>query len=89
MDNLVNATTVNRYSEIQIRGGIFKNIFFLFYNKDILCCDPSLELSQQDSYNEGSQHMFQRKNMENYLKIILFMPRHKKWRGIMLYPPNF
>ena len=20
---------------------------------------------------------------------IVFMPRHKKWRGIMLYPPNF
>ena len=20
---------------------------------------------------------------------ILIMPRHKKWRGIMLYPPNF
>ena len=19
----------------------------------------------------------------------VFMPRHKKWRGIMLYPPNF
>ena len=19
----------------------------------------------------------------------IFMPRHKKWRGIMLYPPNF
>ena len=68
MDNLVNAATVNtgRYSEIQIRGGIFKDIFFLFYNKDILCCDPSLEPSQQDGYNEGSQHMFQRKNMENY-----------------------
>ena len=21
--------------------------------------------------------------------ISIFMPRHKKWRGIMLYPPNF
>ena len=21
--------------------------------------------------------------------MVLFMPRHKKWRGIMLYPPNF
>ena len=20
---------------------------------------------------------------------VFFMPRHKKWRGIMLYPPNF
>ena len=20
---------------------------------------------------------------------LVFMPRHKKWRGIMLYPPNF
>ena len=19
----------------------------------------------------------------------IFMPRHRKWRGIMLYPPNF
>ena len=23
------------------------------------------------------------------LQVALFMPRHKKWRGIMLYPPNF
>ena len=23
------------------------------------------------------------------LQNTIFMPRHKKWRGIMLYPPNF
>ena len=25
-------------------------------------------------------------NIQTYL---IIMPRHKKWRGIMLYPPNF
>ena len=24
-----------------------------------------------------------------YFCAVLFMPRHKKWRGIMLYPPTF
>ena len=31
--------------------------FFLFLNKNI-CCDPSLEPSQRDGSNDGSQNMF-------------------------------
>ena len=43
-------------SELQIRDSIDNNskIIFLFLNKNIHC-DPSLELSQRDSSNEGSQ----------------------------------
>ena len=36
---------------------------FLYRN---ICCDPSLELSHQDSSNEGSQHMVV---VEKYEKI--------------------
>ena len=45
--------------ELQVRGVIEANskIIFLFLNESI-CCDPSLELSQRDSYNDGSQNMF-------------------------------
>ena len=31
-----------------------------------ICFDPSLELSQQDGSNDGTQHMFHKSNMENY-----------------------
>ena len=46
-------------SELQIRGGTEDNskIFFLFLNENI-CCDPSLQLSWQDSSNDESQNMF-------------------------------
>ena len=40
-------------------------IIFLFINENI-CCDPSLEPSQRDGSNDVSQHMFKRRNMENY-----------------------
>ena len=36
---------------------IVRFCFFLFLNQNI-CCDPSLELSQWDSFKEGLQHMF-------------------------------
>ena len=29
------------------------------------------------------------KNLATAFNLCIFMPRHKKWRGIMLYPPNF
>ena len=47
------------FSELQIRGGYEDNskIISLFINEN-LCCDPSLELSRQDSSNDGSQHRF-------------------------------
>ena len=46
-------------TELQIRGGIedkSKIMFFLFLNENI-CCDPSLEPSQRDGSNDGSQNM--------------------------------
>ena len=61
-------------SKLQIRGVIEDNsntCIFLFLIKNI-CCDPSLELSHQDSSNDGSQHMFERSNIENYPLIIPF-----------------
>ena len=44
---------------LQVRGVIEDNskITFLFLNKNI-CCDPSLEPSQQDGSNDGSQNIF-------------------------------
>ena len=38
------------------------------------------------------QALFSLKDISKKLKMLsaaIFMPRHKKWRGIMLYPPNF
>ena len=42
---------------LQIRGGIEDNskIIFLLLNKNIIWCDPSLEPSQRDGSNDGSQ----------------------------------
>ena len=40
-----------------MRGTTYKNIFY----------DLSLELSWQDSSNEGSQHMFLSRNKKNFL----------------------
>ena len=46
-------------SELQIRGGIKDNskIIFLLLHENV-CCDPSLEPSQRDDSNDGSQNMF-------------------------------
>ena len=54
-------------SELQIREGTDDNskISFLFLNGNI-CCDPSLEPSQRDSSNNGSQNMFLWRNIANY-----------------------
>ena len=48
-----------RCPELQIRGGIEDKSkkFSLFLNENV-CCDPSLEPSQQDGSNDGSQHTF-------------------------------
>ena len=54
-------------AELQLKGGIEDNnskIIFLFLNETI-CCDPSLEMSQGDGSNDGSQHKFQKSNREN------------------------
>ena len=62
--------------ELQIRGGIeeiSKVLFFLFLNENI-CCDPSLEPSQQDGSNDGSQYMFLWKNMDNYPETVPVTP---------------
>ena len=36
---------------------IIQGLFLLFLTETI-CCDPSSELSQRDSSDDGSQHMF-------------------------------
>ena len=36
---------------------IIQILFFLFHSENI-CCDPSLEPSQRDGSNDGSQHTF-------------------------------
>ena len=45
-------------SELHIRGvlRIIQRQFFLFLKENI-CCDPSLEPSQRDGSNDGSQNM--------------------------------
>ena len=48
----------NSFTELQI--------IFLFLN-EIICCDPSLEPSQRDGSNDGSQNMILWRNMANYL----------------------
>ena len=53
-------------SELQIRGGIEDNSRIIFLINEKICCDPSLESSRRDGYNDRSQHMFKRGNMENY-----------------------
>ena len=54
-------------SELQIRGAIYDNskIIFLFLNENI-CCDPSLEPSQRDGPNDGSQNVFLWRNMASF-----------------------
>ena len=37
---------------------------------------------KRGSLNENS-------SKREVFRLFIFMPRHKKWRGIMLYPPNF
>ena len=44
---------------------IIQRLYFLFLNENI-CCDPSLEPSQRDGSNDGSQTMFLWRNMANY-----------------------
>ena len=50
------------YSVLLIRRGNRDNlgIIFPFFNKNV-CFDPSLEPSQPDSFNMGSQHMVTRR----------------------------
>ena len=35
------------------------------------------------------QRLYYTKLQPFFMSYALFMPRHKKWRGIMLYPPIF
>ena len=66
-------------SELQITGGIEdrSNFVFLFLIENV-CCDPSLEPSQRDGSNDGSQHTFERSSMENYPKTIHITPSNLK-----------
>ena len=60
---------------LQIGGGIWDNSkFFLSKNKS--SCYPSLELSEQDSSNEGSQDMFLLRNVGNSPLIITVTPSY-------------
>ena len=67
----------SKMAELQVKGGNEDNskLIFLYFNKNI-CCDPSLEPSQRDGSNDGSQHTFKRSNMENYPLIISFTPSY-------------
>ena len=67
MNDMKGITETKTQIELQIRGGIEDNskIIFSFLNKNI-CCDPSLEPSQQDGSNEGSQNMLLWRNKANY-----------------------
>ena len=53
--------------ELQISGGIEYNSKKKFFFNENICCDPSLELSRQTVTDDGLQHMFFWRNMENYL----------------------
>ena len=48
---------------------IIRDNFFLILYKN-LCCDPSSELSQRDSSDEGSQHMVLIRNKKNDHQIL-------------------
>ena len=54
-------------SELQIKEDIEDNskIVFLISQRNV-CCVPSLEPSQRDSYNDGSENILLRRNMANY-----------------------
>ena len=60
-------------TELQLRGGIEDNskIKFLLLSENI-CCDPSLEPSQRDVSNDGSQNMF-------YGEIWLIIPNYPSY----------
>ena len=55
-------------SKLQIRGDIEDNskIFLLLFLNENIYCDPSLELSERDGCNDGSQNRFLWRNMANY-----------------------
>ena len=55
-------------ADLQIRGSIedISNNNFSYSSKKTYVVKPSLELSRRNGSNDGSQHMFQRSNMENY-----------------------
>ena len=61
--------TVQTKTVLQIRRSNKDNlgiIIHIFFYKNIFC-DPSLEPSDRDGSNDGSQHMFLLKNKKNYL----------------------
>ena len=56
--------------------GIKDNSKIIFLISQLKCGDPSLEPSQQDGSNDGSQNLFLRKKMDNYPKIIPVTPSY-------------
>ena len=61
---------------------IIQRYFFLHFKENI-CCDPSLKPSRRDGSNNGSKHIFQRKNMDYYPLIIPFAPSYLEHRDIL------
>ena len=53
------STVERQIAVLQIRRGITDNLGFLHKN---IFCDPSLEPSRREGFNEGSQHMFSLRN---------------------------
>ena len=54
---------------------IIQRYFSYFFNENIYC-DPSIESSEQDSFNDGSQNTFQWIKMDCYPKIISITPSY-------------
>ena len=60
---------------LPLKNILIHHYLAIFLHKNIFC-DPSLELSHQDSSKEVSQHMFPLRNNKNYLRIILNTPSY-------------
>ena len=68
-------------SVLQIRRGNRDNLGISLLICRNIHCDPSLELSGQDSSNDGSQHMFS----FNTKKLSLNYPCHPFLSGTLLF----
>ena len=71
---------------------IIRDNFCHFYIKS--CCDPSSEPSQQDSSDEGSQHMVSMRNKKNCHQILLsraqtYIMRTTSWTSTLVYQSQF
>ena len=59
--------------ELQISWGFQDNFQKIFFYIENIFCDPTLEPSHRDGFNEGSQYMFVEK-FGKIVPIFLFLP---------------